>query len=122
MEEWKPTKGYESRYAVSSAGRIWDLYKNIEVTQVIYINLPTEREVGAKHFENMKKQVAAVFPCLTPKQVIYLCNKVTNTIRKMKTGVYDVVISDEPVWHRGYCSTFEITTCGVTLYGSVLVD
>lgn len=92
------------------------------MTQVILINLPTNREIGSRHFESMEKQVAGLCPWLTPKQVVYICNKVTNTVRKMKTDVYDVVISDEPVWHHGYCRTFEVNGCGVTLYGSVLVD
>lgn len=46
MEEWKEVEGFEGKYKVSSYGRIWNTYKDVEVSQPLsgkpqyrYVNL-----------------------------------------------------------------------------------
>lgn len=74
------------------------------------------------YHQNMKKLLMIEFPNLRLKQINFLKNKISNSLRKLKTDIFAVYLSAKPLSLHGYINSYTISSNGVIVYIYVRVD
>jgi hypothetical protein len=72
---------------------------------------------GSHHFVRMRDKVEELYPNITKGQIIYACNKIGNFIRSAHVDMYNITLSDVPLYGLKLAEIeFEVEVGGVVIY------
>lgn len=74
------------------------------------------------YHQNMQEILMKEFPKLRLKQINFLKNRISNSLRKIKFDIHEVYISARPLSLSGYIHSYVVTGTGVSVNVYIVVD